>query len=105
MVRVVWGLVELGCNNWNKLMITVHSLLHVLSQVVPSQVEVARCAGTCHSEDGLYQRKVIQTQQSNAKKDFFIHIARVYIWNVQCTQIHHFHSISNVTMEIQFKIF
>jgi len=27
-------------------------------QVVPSQVEVARCAGSCHSDDGLYQRCV-----------------------------------------------
>jgi len=27
-------------------------------QVVPSQVEVARCAGSCHSEEGLYQRCV-----------------------------------------------
>jgi len=30
---------------------------HIL-QVVPGQVEVARCAGTCHSEEGLYQRCV-----------------------------------------------
>lgn len=33
-------------------------------QVIPNQVEVARCAGSCHSNEGLYQRCVAQSKHN-----------------------------------------
>lgn len=35
-------------------------------QVIPSQVEVARCAGSCHSGDGLYQRCVAESSHNTS---------------------------------------
>ena len=34
--------------------------MHIV-QVVPGEVEVARCAGTCHTGNGLYQRCMAET--------------------------------------------